>query len=67
MELFDGAIYVAGEAGVGKLNGKRIKPLKVPGRRLRAKDGLLWAIGSDTVFFFDGKKWRESVCPDNVS
>ena len=33
--------------------------------RLHAYDGVLWSFGVDDLFVFDGKKWREIICPEN--
>jgi hypothetical protein len=72
VESFGGEIYVAGYGGIGKIHANGIAPVDtalkrvVLGYRLRAKEGVLWSIGNDDIVAFDGKRWREVLCPDNT-
>lgn len=69
---FEGEVYLAGYGGLGRLHATGVDVLDlglrrtVLGYRLRTQGGLLWSVGNDDVVCFDGKRWVEVVCPDNV-
>lgn len=71
IESFRGNIYVAGSLFLGVLQNGQIVPVdtgvkgQLTAQTLHAKDGLLWSIGAKHVLSYDGKRWKEHVCPEN--
>lgn len=71
IERFRGDVYVAGASFLGVLRKGRIAAVdtgvkgSLTAGTLHEKDGLLWSIGAKHVLSFDGKKWKEHVCPEN--
>jgi hypothetical protein len=72
MEVFQDKIYLAHVGGLLEFDGKRLTEVdlgvsrKVTYHRLSAGDGVLWSVGLDNLFCFDGSRWEEVICPENV-
>lgn len=71
MEQYEGQLYIAGNDFLGKLEKNQIKEVKVRGKSdlttqtLHERGGLLWSVGEDDILVYDGKTWREVICPQN--
>ncbi|QDH71156.1 hypothetical protein [Marilutibacter alkalisoli] len=70
LESFNGAIYLAGNAEIARVEGSSIVPVNVAEQpitthRLDAREGLLWSIGESDIYIFDGDRWMEVKHPDN--
>jgi hypothetical protein len=71
VEGFGGEIYLAGDDFLGIIDGQEIRQVQVAGRgsittqTLHAKEGILWSIGEEDIFAFDGQTWRELTVPEN--
>lgn len=71
VESFQNRIYLAGNDYLGMLKEGSIVSVdtvmnkQVSTLQLHQKDGILWSIGENDVLAFDGKKWKEVVCPEN--
>jgi hypothetical protein len=72
LEVFDGKIWVAHSQGVLRYDGTTVEPVdlqlgKMIGHhKLHAADDILWSFGVDDLCYFDGRTWREVICPENV-
>jgi hypothetical protein len=71
IEYFNGQLYVAHAGGLMTWDGSGLRPVdmgttkSVTTHHLHARDGVLWSFGIDDLFFFDGAKWTEVICPEN--
>lgn len=71
VEHFNGRIYLAGDGVIGKIEDGKFEKVDTGLKKaittgsLHAKEGLLWSIGEENIMVFDGKKWKEIICPDN--
>jgi len=72
MTEFKGRIYATATDLLLSTDGKSIEQVDVPikgEKSYYAIDSVadaLWCVGDDCVLQFDGKKWNQYVCPDNV-
>ncbi len=71
IEHFEGKMYFAHAFGLYVLSNSQLSPVSIGTRenvtchRLHANDSVLWSIGSDHLFSFNGIRWKEIVCPEN--
>jgi hypothetical protein len=72
MEFFNGKLYLAHMEGLLEFDGMHFGAVdfgverKLTYYRLHANDGILWSFGINDLFCFDGQRWREVICPENV-
>lgn len=70
LEHFEGKVYLSSPKGLYTIEDDRVEPLElgrqVEGRRLYSNGKELWSMEHHQIWVFDGKDWREVVCPDNV-
>lgn len=72
VEVYQDIVYVAGFGGLAKIEQGAIVPFdpgvghRIAGYRLHASDGILWSIGNDEILCYDGARWSEIICPDNL-
>ena len=71
IEFFKGLTYISSLNGIFQLKDKaltlvdtKLKP-KPDSYRLHANEELMWSFGNHDLTFFDGKRWKRTVCPDN--
>jgi hypothetical protein len=71
MTLFKGRLYIAADEKLLYLDSKTLKAVTSPKEgtfralQIDASEDLLWCVGEEDVFSFDGKKWTRYVCPEN--
>jgi hypothetical protein len=71
MTLFKDRLYIAGDEQLLYLDSKTLKAVPSPqeGRframAIDASNELLWCVGEEDVFSFDGTSWTRYVCPQN--
>jgi hypothetical protein len=71
VEKFQGHTYVAGSLMLARLEDEGIVQIDVgikddiTAQTLQRKDGILWSIGAEDILSYDGKEWKELICPDN--
>ncbi|MCP4748884.1 MAG: hypothetical protein GY874_22545 [Desulfobacteraceae bacterium] len=70
LDYFKGKIYLSGFNGLYIIRKNMVEPLNLGrsanGYRLHANNDELWSIEKDEIWVFDGKTWREEVCPNNA-
>jgi len=72
MTVFGGKLYMAyGDNGLYAYSQGVFSEVKIAKKnplthRLDATGNTLWSFGSGSIQCFDGQKWTEAVCPDNV-
>lgn len=71
VEIHKGTPYVAHRDGISKFDGSKlirvdtkIKPGPDSGV-LHANNQILWSFGNNDLSFYNGKKWKRVICPDN--
>lgn len=71
IEFFQNEVYLIGDSILAKLTKDNdLEEVKIPDKNnyipvsLTQSENVLWVIGEDSIFSFDGKKWQEHVCPD---
>jgi hypothetical protein len=67
---FKGRIYLSGTDGFFTVQNNVVEALdvgrKVFGYRLYSNPEELWSLEQHEIWVFDGVKWEERVCPDNL-
>jgi hypothetical protein len=71
IERFGGRTFLAGNDFLGEFANGRIQPAvgapsDITTMRLHQSNGLLWSIGEEDIFSFDGLAWRRIICPQNA-
>jgi hypothetical protein len=71
MDVYRGKVYLAHVNGMHVFDGKAITELdfglgkEVSCHRVHSNEDVLWSFGVDDLFKFNGRKWREVICPEN--
>lgn len=72
LAIYDHKPYVASTGGIHFFDGRTLKPVTFGSldlksfNRLDAGSSSLWSFGIKQVAWFDGRRWREVVCPANT-
>ena len=70
IESFKNHIYLATTSGLFIINGGSLQKMdlerKVEGRKLYSNGDEMWSMEHHEIWIFDGKSWREAICPDNA-
>jgi hypothetical protein len=71
IEVYKGTPYIASRNEIFKFDGTnlvqidtKLKPAPDSGT-LHANNKILWSFGNNDLTFYDGKRWKRVICPDN--
>lgn len=71
IEVYRGTPYIASRNGIFIFNGNKLIPVDTnlkptpDSGTLHSNDRLLWSFGNNDIIFYDGKRWKRVICPDN--